>query len=321
MSKTSTPDSERLASERFGLRRLSNWGRWGERDERGTANFITPAVVAQAGAEVKRGAVFFCGVMLDSAPPTHPGRTGVIHLMPVINVKGSEVGMQSVGIFNDDMLTMTSAATQWDGLAHCGYSDAYYNGATPGDITAHRGVTRNSVDKLIGSLITRGVLVDMVAYKEREAQGYLEPGYAISCDDLDRCMKAENVTVRSGDALLVRTGWTAHWYAHPGERASYFTSQPGMSIKTLEWLYEHEISCLAVDNTGVEVKPSEVAGEELPFHLIAIRDLGLTIGEVFDFTTLAKDSQNDRRYTSFFVAPHQALAGASNSSPTPVAIK
>ncbi|MGO9060062.1 MAG: cyclase family protein [Candidatus Binataceae bacterium] len=317
-----TTDSERLASERFGLRRLSNWGRWGARDERGTANFITPAVVAQAGAEVKRGAVFFCGVMLDTDPPTHPARSGVVHTMPVINVVGADVGMQSLGIFNDDMLTMNvSSATQWDGLAHCGYQGAYYNGAKPADISAERGVTRNSVDKLIGSLITRGVLVDLVAYKGKDAQGYLDPGYAITCDDLDGCLKAENAAVRSGDALLVRTGWTAHWYAHRGQRADYFAAQPGMSIKTLEWLYDHEIACIAVDNTGVEVKPSEVAGEELPFHLIAIRDLGLTIGEVFDFTALAKDSQGDRRYTSFFVAPHQALAAASNSSPTPVAIK
>lgn len=315
-------DTSILASERFGLRKLSNWGRWGDRDERGTANFITPAVVAQAAAEVKRGAVFYCGVLLDSAPPTHPGRTGVIHLMPAINVKGSEVGLQSQGIFNDDVVTMNvSAATQWDGLAHCGYQDAYYNGATPADISAHRGVTRNSVDKLTSSLTTRGVLVDLVAYKGCQVEGHLSPGYAITCDDLAGCLQAQNVTVRSGDALLVRTGWTAHWYAHPAQRPNYFVSQPGMSIKTLEWLYDHEISCLAVDNTGVEVKPSEVPGEELPFHLVAIRDLGLTIGEVFDFTALATDCHNDHRYTAFFVAPHQALAGASNSSPTPVAIK
>jgi hypothetical protein len=94
--------------------------------------------------------------------------------------------------------------------------------------------------------------------------------------------------VRSGAALLVHTGWTAHWYAHPSDRASYFTAQPGMSIKTLEWLDDHQVACIAVDNTGVEVKPSEVDGEELPFHLVAIRDLGLTIGEVFDFARWPK---------------------------------
>src|SRR5260370_219379 len=72
---------------------------------------------------------------------------------------------------------------------------------------------------------------------------------------------------------------------------------------------------------GVEGKPWEVGGEELPFHLVAIRDLGLTIGEVFEFAALAKDSRDDRRYTSFFVAPAQALVGGCNTAPTPVAIK
>ncbi len=127
--------------------------------------------------------------------------------------------------------------------------------------------------------------------------------------------------MRSGDALLVHTGWTAHWYAHPGQRANYFASQPGMSIKTLEWLDDHQIGCIAVDNTGVEVKPSEVAGEELPFDLVAIRDLGLTIGEVFDFTALAQDSRDHRRYTSFFVAPLRRWWGMQRSAPTPIAIK
>ncbi len=311
-----------LASERFGLRRLSNWGRWGANDERGTANFITPAVIAQAAAEVKRGAVFFCGVPMDNAPPTHPGRTGIIHLMPVVNVAAAEVGMKSRGIFNDNLVTMNvSAATQWDGLVHCGYDGEYYNGVKTAQVSAHRGATRNAVDKLSNSLITRGVLADMVAFKGRDAEGHLAPGYAITPDDLNACLRAENATVRSGDALLVYTGWTAHWYAHPGQRANYFASQPGMSIKTLEWLDDHEIGCIAVDNTGVEVKPSEVAGEELPFHLVAIRDLGLTIGEVFDFAALAKDSRDDRRYTSFFVAPAQALVGGCNTAPTPVAIK
>jgi len=314
--------NQTLASERFGLRRLSNWGRWGAEDQRGTANFITSAVVAQAGAEIKRGSVFFCGVPMDNAPPTHPGRTGIIHLMPVINMVAAEVGMKSAGIFNDDLVTMNiSAATQWDGLVHCGYQNAYYNNVKPEQITAHRGATRNAVDQLSNSLITRGVLVDMVAHKGRTAEGHLAPGYAITPDDLNACLRAEGASVRSGDALLVHTGWTAHWYAHPGDRASYFTAQPGMSIKTLEWLDDHQVACIAVDNTGVEVKPSEVDGEELPFHLVAIRDLGLTIGEVFDFAALAKDSREDRRYTSFFAAPAQALAGGCNSAPTPVAIK
>jgi len=38
-------------------RRVSNWGRWGADDERGTVNFITPDVVCRAAAYVRRGAV------------------------------------------------------------------------------------------------------------------------------------------------------------------------------------------------------------------------------------------------------------------------
>ena len=39
-------------------RKVSNWGRWGADDERGTVNFITPDVVRRAAACVRRGQVF-----------------------------------------------------------------------------------------------------------------------------------------------------------------------------------------------------------------------------------------------------------------------
>ena len=51
-----------LAQQRVGeaefdqwMRELSNWGKWGKSDQRGTVNLITPARVREAAAQVKEG--------------------------------------------------------------------------------------------------------------------------------------------------------------------------------------------------------------------------------------------------------------------------
>jgi kynurenine formamidase len=164
------------------------------------------------------------------------------------------------------------------------------------------------------------VLLDVVAYKDAAA-GYLPPGYAITAADIEGCLASEKVKVESGDALLVRTGWVAHWYKHPQERAAFWQACPGLSYRTLEWIYDHEISCVAVDNVTAEVMPSELRDETTPFHRIAIRDMGLTIGEIFNFEALAEDCRNDRRYTCFFVAPPLPFTGGVGSPINPVALK
>lgn len=317
------PQSGKLASERFGLKRLSNWGRWGADDEKGTCNFITEAVIRAAAREVQRGVVFSCSVKFDHEAPIHPARPPVQRLMSALNVHGHTLGMPTEAIFNDDVLHMNvQAATQWDGLTHVGYDDSFYNGVRLEQVTSMQGATRNSMHQLGASLSTRGLLVDLVASLGRENAGQLEPGYAVTAADLEACVARQKSPPKSGDALLVRTGWTEHWYRHPEARGhDYFGKQPGLGVDTLEWLNDHEIACVAADNTAVEVVPSQFPGEQFPFHMVALRDLGLTMGEVFDFGALAADCRQDGRYTCFFVGPPLVLVGAVGSPLNPLAFK
>ena len=101
--------------------------------------------------------------------------------------------------------------------------------------------------------------------------------------DLDGCCKAQKVEVKSGDALCLRTGWVPYWYSLKthDEKEAYFHAQPGMSVYTLDWIHKKEISCIAVDNIAVERLPSEIDGEFIPFHQIAIRDHWVVTGRDF----------------------------------------
>ena len=59
-------------AEKWGIRPLSNWGRWGKDDQLGTANFITAEVVAKASKEVQRGKIITCAVPIDRNGPAVP---------------------------------------------------------------------------------------------------------------------------------------------------------------------------------------------------------------------------------------------------------
>ena len=49
-------------------RSLSNWGRWGADDERGTLNLITPAKRLQAASLLGEGLIVSCARTIDYAP-------------------------------------------------------------------------------------------------------------------------------------------------------------------------------------------------------------------------------------------------------------
>ena len=146
-------------------RQVSNWGRWGADDERGTLNFITPEVVQRAGHCIKRGAVFSLGLRFEAAGPQigSVGRVNPIHLMSVID---GGVGSDPQGFrYNDDYVTMPlQCATQWDSLAHVQYGGQLYNGYPISSVTS-AGASRNSIDKIGAGVISRGVLLDLARLK------------------------------------------------------------------------------------------------------------------------------------------------------------
>jgi kynurenine formamidase len=309
---------------REALPKLSNWGRWGKEDEKGTANFITPEAIVAAAQLVKKGKVFCCCIPIDQAGPVFPTRTPAQRFMSILNVPVKEVGLPGSAIANDDYITMyLQGSTQWDSLAHVGYGDRFYNDVPTSAVTAHGGAARNDIGKLYQSFVTRGVLLDMVRYKGCEKEGHLPKDYAITVADLDGCAQAQKVAVKSGDALCLRTGWVPYWYTlkTAQEKEEYFHAQPGVSVFTAEWIQKKEISCIAVDNIAVERLPSEIDGEFIPFHQVAIRDLGLSLGEIFIFEELAKDCAADEVYEFLWVAPPLYIPHAVGSPLNPLAIK
>lgn len=297
--------------------RLSNWGRFGEHDELGTLNFLTPDRRRHAASLVRRGIAFDLGMPLDADGPQRGGsRFNPIHRMTTIPSDGSRPdGM----IVTDDVVTMPlQCATQWDGLTHVGYDGLLWNGVPASAVTARAGATRNSFHVVAPHLIGRGVLLDLAGFHGVDV---LPAGQAVSAAELTAAADAQGVDVRSGDILLVRTGWYRHFLA--GDSETYLgAAAPGLDLSCCAWLHEREVAAVASDNYLVEVVPTrEPAPALYPFHMIMIRDVGMTLGEMFDLEQLATDCRGDGVWEFLLTAPGLKVTGSSGSPVTPVAVK
>jgi kynurenine formamidase len=298
-------------------RKVSNWGRWGAEDERGTLNFITPEVVRRAAACVKRGAVFSLGLPLGADGPQigQGGRVNPVHLMTATE---GRLGPAADGPrFADDVIMMPlQCATQWDSLAHVHYGGSLYNGFPSATLTA-AGAARNAIDKIGAGVVSRGVLLDVARQKGVER---LAPGQVIAPADLEAAERTQGVRVGTGDVLLVRTGHLTV-FTRDGDRTGYMRQMPGLGLACVEWLHARQIAAVATDTNAVEVIPFENPALPLPVHALCIRDMGLTLGEMFDLEALAADSAEDGAWEFLFTAPALRVAGGVGSPLNPLAAK
>ena len=304
--------------------RVHNWGRWGAEDEIGTANYITPEHIIAAARLVRRGVVISCALPLDEKGPVYPTRIPPKHVMTSTGAdyaagkepRGTlpEGGMK----FADDyMFAALQCSTQWDGLAHAWYGNELYNNV-PETAVRGTGADRLSIDKLHRHFVGRGVLLDLP--RAINAGARLAQGYAISAADLDRAAALAGTDVREGDVLLVRTGHVP-WFYELKDKREFWQGAPGLGMSTVDWLHRHRVAAVALDTVAAEVQPAEVPGAALPLHGLLIRDLGLTIGELFDLEPLAASCADDGVYEFLFVAQPLRIVGAVGSPINPLAIK
>ncbi|MFG1923318.1 cyclase family protein [Cryptosporangium sp. NPDC048952] len=296
---------------------LNNWGRWGDDDQVGTLNFVTPEKRVAAAKLIRTGKTFDLGMAFDSEGPFKAGgfRNNPIHVMSLLpsDTASSKDGLISA----DDMIfTGLQSATQWDGLAHVGYGGYFYNGVPAGMVNNFRGAMKNDFPKVIDRLISRGVLLDIPRLKGVDR---LEDSYAVTEADVLAAEERQGVQVESGDIVLLRTG-SYKWFLE-GDRARFLGNVAGPSLGLCRWLHDREVAALAVDNYAGESWPSPVEGSTIPFHQVVIRDMGLTLGEMFNLEELAEDSEADGVYEVFLSATGLKVTGAVGSPLTPIAIK
>jgi kynurenine formamidase len=311
---------------------VSNWGRWGAEDQLGTLNLIGDDEVRRGAACVRTGQVLPLGVALDGLlPHGHSGfRRNPIHVMLVDggdeNLAANSQGFRDPGLdsakmvmtddfrFTEDMIILPmQAGTQWDGLPHVYYNEKMYNGFSSSSVTSF-GASRCGIEQAAHhGVVGRGVLLDVARALKTDS---LPDKFVISPQLLDETANAQRVSIESGDIVLIRTGWWGK-FAKDRDNRSFLLDYAGLGWPCAKWAYEQEIACVAMDNSGVEV----LGDGTHPFHKLALRDMGMMLGEIWNLEALADACSQDGFYDFLLVAQPLDVPGGVASSINPVAIR
>ncbi len=168
-------------------------------------------------------------------------------------------------------------------------------------------------------ILSRGVLLDIARLKGVER---LPLDYAITVDDLNAAAAKQGVTMATGDILLVRTGHIQH-FTQDQNRVAFMGMQPGLSYTCAEWCHDKSLAAVGADNMAVEILHLEGLQSDMPlaFHMLALRDMGMPLGEMFNLEALAADCAADGRYSFMLSAPPLEVTNGFGSPVNPLALK
>lgn len=286
-----------------------NWypSRWGAEDQRGAANRITPAKVLEAKNLIVRGQTYQMGRVYEAGMPMFGTRHYSLRIPKVFGPNGT-----NEAYYHDEIISgeLGQIGTQFDGLGHIGIGDLFYNGNRGSDFAKAEGLSKLGIEN-VGPLVTRGVLVDVAAYKGRPM---LDGGYEVTLADLDGALKRQNVSIRSGDAVFIHTGWGSLWLK---DNARFIQNAPGIGVAAAQYLVEREIVLAGSDTWAVEVAPNPDSTLAFPVHQLFIPKNGIYIFENLATEELARDSVYE---FAFMFAPLR-LKGATGSPGNPLAIR
>jgi kynurenine formamidase len=281
--------------------------KWGAGDERGSGNHMGKESVLRAVKLIKSGEVIDLAHMLSPEGPFFGTRRFDVHtkrtfMNPPANRRGSneEVVITELG----------QVGTQFDGFAHQTIGDGLYNCFKQDDISSRGGFTKLGIEK-VGTLMTRGVLVDVAGLKGVDMLG---DSYEITPQDLQQALQKQGLTLQKGDAVIIHTGWGKLWGK---DNPRYVKSCPGIGIAAAEWLIKQDPMLLGADNWPVEVAPNPDKEISLPVHQIALVINGVHLLENMKLDELAAK----KVYEFAFVMQPLKIKGFSGSTVTPVAIR
>jgi kynurenine formamidase len=292
-----------------------NWGRWGDDDERGALNLVDDDSVLAATRLCRTGRLYQLALPIQRAGIPNFEYRGIPQRLTLtsyndVELYGSYGAPSDVG-GNEDMLVFAShTTTHIDALCHVHEGGAIYNGFPRENMSTYGGATRCGIENA-GAFAARGVLLDVAASK---GVACLEPGYVITAADLQDALALQDVTLRPGDVVLLRTGWVEQ-FLEAGEGEVDMFAQPGIGLDAARWLGAQDPIAVGADNSAVEVSPWD-DGAFLGVHRELLVKRGVHLVEHLQLARLARD----RCYEFFFCAAPLLITGATASPLNPIAI-
>lgn len=270
----------------------------------GALTGLTTAMVRRAADLVTEGKVYRLGVVSGPDTPAFGDRS---YAMETIDL--GSFGPNKVTGNDDRVTTHLGIGTQIDGLGHIGIDGVHYNGVAKSEIVRPDGLVRYGAEN-IPAIATRGVLIDMAAYRGVEVN---EPLDSFDAADVQAAAQAQGITVQPGDVVLIHTGWLNRI-----DEGELFVSQaPGINGDAARWLAEQGVVAVGSDSASGETNAPDPDGLFLPVHATLIAENGIYILETVDTRELAANGVHE----FFFVLGAPRLQGSVQAIVNPVAIR
>ena len=298
------------------LESLSNWGRWGADDQRGTLNFITPEVTRRATSLVQEGATISCArrISYEAAADTP--------LPPQHYMLGSGEGFRpgegpdrQVARDYFGLVFHGHVITHIDSLAHFMWDGRLYNGVPSTRVNTPEGATSHSIDAAHPGIVTRGVLVDAAMLRGVE---FIERGDGVGLDDIERAESRYGVRIGQGDVVLLRTGQLGQ-RERSGPVDPAKAGSAGPLPELLPLVHERGVAVLGSD-TGNDVMPTGYQRFSNPIHQIGIVGMGLWILDNAWLDDLAAACQARQRWEFLISIAPLRLKNATGSPVNPIAV-
>ena len=324
----------------------STWGDWGEDDQLGRLNLLTPERIKAAVAEVRDGRSFCLSLPLDLPggnavnPKRHPPELKPVFIQDDVyfNYVWDDYKPGDMDVSCDEAVTLYSQySTQWDSLCHIGSKfDAdgdgepepvYYNGFRPGEHVGGNpgdgklGARALGIENMAESCVQgRGVMVNLHAH-------FGDERVTVTYDQLMDIFAQDGVSVVEGDMLCLHTGWDDMILGMKGDPDAEKLHHScavldGFDDKLLQWITDSGISVIVSDNMAVENShgdgDTQGGHSHLPIHRHCLFRLGVNLGELWHLTELAAELRRQNRFRFLLTAPPLRMPGAVGSPVTPV---
>jgi kynurenine formamidase len=300
-----------------------NWNRWGEDDEVGSLNFLTPEHILASAKTISSGKTFTLGLEVSAAAPNFPGRLPSSHFMSQDKGRyesGKSAAARGGVEYADDVIFMAlHGPTHCDALGHTWYDDKSWNGFDASETKGGMGKA-GILPIAEKGIVGRSVLIDVARYKGLE---HLPMHYQITLKDILDTARFQEVEIQDHDILILRTGIFTLFY---GEGAQAFYGdfdEPGISYQPelVEWFSTKGIAVLGTDTIMNEQFTSSTVESLFVMHAALSRNLGIVFHEALWLESWADDCAADKKYDALYVASPLKIVEGTASPVNPIVIK
>jgi kynurenine formamidase len=309
--------TNRMTAQEFDelFKKVSNWGRWGPNDERGTLNYITPAHVRAAAGLVRSGRTVSMTIPINKvAGPENP-QPPAHHMIMTYDTHLSHGEPQfALDYFGSGC--HGDCHTHIDALCHIAYKGKLYNDKPTSAVTS-QGASIMDITAYAHGIVGRGVLLDIPRLRGVK---WLEPGEAVTRDELEAAEKAEGVQLGEGDIFVFRTGHhRRRLELGPWNNGYDGEGKAGLHTNTIPLLHERKVAAFLPDGDG-ETVPSNIEGVGYPIHALQISAMGMACADSLQFEELVKVCEEEHRWEFMVVATPLRLPQGTGSLFNPIAI-